>query len=358
MALESEVIRKSYSANGSTGAFSFPYYFLDATDLDVYTIASDGTETTKSFVTDYDVIGNFNPLTGENDDFSSGASVSFTAAPASGLTVVIIRNNPDTQDTSLVQNSAYSSAVIETALDKIVMMIQFLFDRSSRSVRMTDPNNQTFDSRFPNPIVADSTIAINPAGTGIVMGPTVTNINAASTYATAAAASATAAAASATSASTSATNASTSATNASTSATNAAASATLAQNYIGAGAIGDTSFTIVNNQSSPANVTGLLFSGTTVRSAEIDVQFYRNTTSGGATELSSRAKYLATYKTVAASWDLAVMGVGGDVDATSGEPSGVTLSITSAGQVQYTSTSISGTAASSVMHFRANTMGV
>jgi hypothetical protein len=121
--------------------------------------------------------------------------------------------------------------------------------------------------------------------------------------------------------------------------------------------IPETTFTIANNQSAAANVTGLLFSGATIRSAEIDVQFYINTTSTGATEMSARAKYQATYKTVAAAWDLTPLGVSGDVDA-SGNPAGVTLSITSAGQVQYTSGNTSGTAASSLIHFKASTMGV
>ncbi len=128
--------------------------------------------------------------------------------------------------------------------------------------------------------------------------------------------------------------------------------------YLGSGVISETIFTIANNQSSPSNVTGLLFNPVSVRSAEIDMQYYRNTTGAGATEMSARAKFLATYKTVAASWDLSPMGAGGDFDSGSGEPAGITLSITSAGQVQYISTNFSGTAASSIMHFRASTMGV
>ncbi len=128
--------------------------------------------------------------------------------------------------------------------------------------------------------------------------------------------------------------------------------------YLGSGVISETTFTIANNQSSPADVTGLLFNPVTIRSAEIDLQYYRNTTGAGATEMSARAKFIATYKTVAASWDLSPLGVGGDFDTGTGEPAGITLSITSAGQVQYTSTNFSGTAASSIMHFRASTMGV
>lgn len=435
MAFQSERIRVVSAGNGATTNFSYPWKFLDATDLDVYLVDSDGEEEFQDFVADYDVVGNYNSGTGEYDDFSEGASVNFVVAPASGFEVVILRNTPDTQDTSLTQNSSYSSLVIETALDKIVMMVQYLKDRSDRSLRLTEASTQTFDLTMPNPLEADCVLAVNSDGDGFVMGPTVdqveeaedaaedaiaaaaaaaisaasasssassasTSASSASTSASSASTSATNASNSASSASTSATTASNAATSASTSASNAATSETNAANsassastsatnasnsassastsatnannsaiaaaasqvaaasYFGSGNIAETTFTIANNQSSPADVTGLLFSTSTVRSAEIDIQVYRNTTSGGATELSARAKYLATYKTVAASWDLSPQGVGGDVDASTGMPGGVTLTITTGGQVRYTSTNITGTAASSVMHFRATTMGV
>lgn len=126
----------------------------------------------------------------------------------------------------------------------------------------------------------------------------------------------------------------------------------------GPGAIISTDFNIVNNQSSPADITGLVFSGTLVRSAFIDMAFYRNTTGGGATEMSATARILATYKTVAASWDFTYLGVDGDIDSGTGQPAGVTLSLTSSGQFRYTSTSVTGTAATSKVTFRATTLGV
>ncbi len=355
MALESEIVRVSFSGNGVTLNFSFPYYFLDATDLDVYSVSSLGVETVKAFVTDYDVIGAYNPLTGFNDDFSSGASVNFVVAPAANTTIVVIRNNPDTQDTSFSQNSAFSSLVVETAMDKIVMMVQYLVDRSKRSIRMSEANTQTFDNTLPNPLVADSTLAVNPSGTGWVMGPTASYITAAIT---AAAASAAAAAASAAAALVSQVAALASQVAAAASAVAASNSATAILGFVGSGYIIETSFTLANNQVAAADVTGCLFNPSIVRSFELDAQFYINTTGAGATEMSAREKYLGTYKTVSGTWDLAPMGSGGDFENVSNEPCGITLSITNAGQVQYTSTNVSGTPATSVMHFRASTMGV
>lgn len=114
--------------------------------------------------------------------------------------------------------------------------------------------------------------------------------------------------------------------------------------------ISETSFTIANNQSSAANVTGLSFSGASVRSFSVDYHVYRNTTGGGATELAESGVLTGVYSTVAAAWEMTPGPVVGNA--------GVTFSITAAGQVQYTSTNITGTSGTSVMKFKARTMGV
>lgn len=361
MALESEQLRIHYSANGSTTNFPFPWAFLYATDPDVYLVDQAGTvlgtagaSFTQAFVTDYDVVGSYNTLTGENDDFSSGASVNFVAAPATGYTIVLVRNPPDTQDTSLTKNSGYSSSVMERAYDKIVMMVQYLMDRSSRSVRMAESSPQTFDPTLPNPIPASSVIASNSGATGLQFvtiaslsvpgptGPTGATGPQGATGAAGAAGSTGAAGATGATGSTGATG----------------ATGPAGADGVSALTIPNTDFTITNNQSSPANVTGLLFSGATYRSAEIDINFYINTTGAGATEYAARAKYFAVFKTVAGTWDISVMGVGGDIEAVSSQPAGITITITAGGQVQYKSTNVTGTPATSKMTFRASTIGV
>lgn len=122
------------------------------------------------------------------------------------------------------------------------------------------------------------------------------------------------------------------------------------ENFLGAAFMGETSFTIANNQSSPSDVTALVFDGSEVRSFEVDYQIYRNTTGGGATELAERGKLLAVYSSVAASWEMTQAPVVGSA--------GVTFTITTAGQIQYTSTNITGTPDTSAMKFQARTMGV
>ncbi len=102
----------------------------------------------------------------------------------------------------------------------------------------------------------------------------------------------------------------------------------------GAGYITTTTFAIANNQSSPANVTGLLFSSATARSSITEYQIRRVTTGGGATEVVERGSLIATYNTLAATWSLANLGSGGDLG-------GLTFTITSGGQVQYASDNMS-----------------
>lgn len=107
-----------------------------------------------------------------------------------------------------------------------------------------------------------------------------------------------------------------------------------------------TSFTIANNQSSVANVTSLAFDTSVVRSAIIEYSIYRY--SDAPIEHSETGFIFLSYKSIGASWEIAQQYSG---------TSGVTFSITSAGQVQYTSTDLGGTVGSRVgkLKFRART---
>lgn len=107
------------------------------------------------------------------------------------------------------------------------------------------------------------------------------------------------------------------------------------------GATGDialTSFSAANNQATPANVTGLAFSNGTVRSFDALVSVYVNATSS----LYETFKLIGIQR--GADWQMSATSVG--------DASGFTFSITSAGQVQYTSSSYAGFTAATVK-FRA-----
>lgn len=110
-------------------------------------------------------------------------------------------------------------------------------------------------------------------------------------------------------------------------------------------------FTIQNNISSPTNVTGLSFNTGLVRAAFIQYSIYRTSTSNPSGNVEAGTMTIV-YDNSAASgskWSL----VGGPI---SSGTSGVTLTITDAGQFQYQSTNL-GTGYSGVMHFSAKTLG-
>ena len=116
----------------------------------------------------------------------------------------------------------------------------------------------------------------------------------------------------------------------------------------GGGYIPNTEFSIANNQAA-TNVTGLVFAGSSYRTAFIDYQVYRTTST---TERVESGVLVANYKTVAAAWYIDNLGgFLGD--------SGVTFTITASGQVQAASDNMSsGSAYTGKIIFRARTISV
>jgi hypothetical protein len=119
------------------------------------------------------------------------------------------------------------------------------------------------------------------------------------------------------------------ATSATTIAINGSASA-IATKISGSDA--EQSFAIANNQSSPANITGFQITGGSIRSVEVSYSVYRNTST---TELLERGTILLGYKPVAGTWSIA--------NTFAFDDAGITFTVTAGGQVQYTSTNMSGT---------------
>lgn len=107
-----------------------------------------------------------------------------------------------------------------------------------------------------------------------------------------------------------------------------------------AGDIEETSFALADNQSTPANVTGFLFNPAVVRSFSALI----------SVEVDATLDLFETFQIIgiqkAGSFDIAVSAVG--------DESGVVFSITSGGQIQYTSASYAGFVSGSIK-FRAIT---
>jgi len=134
MTVSTTTSKVSYSGNGSTVAFAVNFYFLANSHLKVVLRAADGTETVQTLNTDYTVSG---------AGVSSGGTVTMTTAPASGKTLVIARNVPQTQLVDYQPNDPFPANTHEQALDQLTMEIQQLQEAINRAIKLSLTNTMT-----------------------------------------------------------------------------------------------------------------------------------------------------------------------------------------------------------------------
>lgn len=119
-------------------------------------------------------------------------------------------------------------------------------------------------------------------------------------------------------------------------------------NVVGQGDILQTSATIANTGTSVA-ISGFSFDPALVRASICEYSIYRKTDTAGDERVEAGTIYI-TFKTVAGTWDITVVGSGG---------SGISLSINSSGQVLYTVSEVLGGANySGTMKFRARSLTI
>lgn len=166
MTVSTTVNRKVYAGNGSTTVFPTTFSFFVNTDL-VVTLVNDttGVETLQVLTTNYTVSGGS----------GSTGDVTMLVAPPSGNSLVIERLLPKTQTTDYVENDDFPADSHEQALDRLVMLVQELFDKTDRSLilpAVTALSGLT----LPQP-GADLYLKYNAAGTDLEL-KTVTGLGA------------------------------------------------------------------------------------------------------------------------------------------------------------------------------------
>jgi hypothetical protein len=124
MTVSASTSRADYTGNGTTTVFSVPFYFLDNTHLLVYKTTVAGVTSTMALTTDYTVTGAGSP---------SGGSITMAVAPSSGETIAILRNVPLDQTTNYVANDPFPAESHESALDKLTMIAQQLYEKVNRA---------------------------------------------------------------------------------------------------------------------------------------------------------------------------------------------------------------------------------
>jgi hypothetical protein len=156
MTVSSITNRKSYSGDGSTTVFAYDFKVFADTDLKVILRASGGAETVQTLTTHYSVSGVGN---------DAGGNVTMVTAPASGETLVIVRNVPNTQETDYIENDPFPASSHEDALDKLTMEVQRLDEKFGRTPIIKETTALS-DIEFPEP-GADEVVKWNAGGTAL-----------------------------------------------------------------------------------------------------------------------------------------------------------------------------------------------
>ena len=132
MTVQSTTSSADYTGNGSTTAFTVPFYFLDNTHVTVYTtVIATGVTTTLILGTDY-------TLTGAG--VSTGGTVTTTVAPTTSQKLSILRNVPLSQLIHYVPNDPFPAATHEQALDQLTMEVQQVNETLARSIKLSATN--------------------------------------------------------------------------------------------------------------------------------------------------------------------------------------------------------------------------
>ena len=137
MTVSTTIIKNFHNGNGSATNFAYQFRILQDTDLLVIIRTnSTGAEATKTLSTHYTVAG-----AGD----ASGGSITFTAGniPASGETVVIRRNVPQTQAIDYIANDPFPAETHEEGLDRGTMVAQQVAEESDRSIKLSRTNTMT-----------------------------------------------------------------------------------------------------------------------------------------------------------------------------------------------------------------------
>ena len=141
MTVSSTTNRKTFAGNGVTTSFATsPVVFFDTSDL-VLTAVTDSTGASEALVenTDYTVTGG----AGSTGTVSLAGGSSPYGAPAAGITLVIRRVLPLTQDDDFLNNDINDAEVLEDRLDRLTMIAQQLDEGNDLGVRLSSDETAT-----------------------------------------------------------------------------------------------------------------------------------------------------------------------------------------------------------------------
>lgn len=129
MTVSSSTNKATFNGNGSTTVLPYTFKVFSKNDVKVY--QNNGTvEILLTEVTHYTISVN------SDQESSPGGSVTMVTAPPVGYTTVLLREITATQETDLVNGGAFYAQSVESAFDKLTMLVQQLAEAITRSVKV------------------------------------------------------------------------------------------------------------------------------------------------------------------------------------------------------------------------------
>lgn len=129
MALYKNTSRESFPGNGATTVFPTAIEAYASSEIIVYLQDANGNLTQQVLGSAYDISG-----IKTAPDSASTITITFTTAPSAELNVIVSRRILPLQLTDIVNTSGFYPDIIETQLDRIVMMIQQNEERLTREL--------------------------------------------------------------------------------------------------------------------------------------------------------------------------------------------------------------------------------
>jgi len=158
----------SYTGNGSTSAYSWPYKLFAAGDLKVYTVViSTGVETLQTS----GGAGTYDYTISVNADYS-GATITLNNNLPTTHKVFLTRVQALEQATDYIEGDAFPAETHEQTLDKIVLQLQQHEEQLKRSLKFKQSTATRSEPPIPE-LTADTLIKVNSAGTGFETQSTV-----------------------------------------------------------------------------------------------------------------------------------------------------------------------------------------
>jgi hypothetical protein len=158
--ITSETTRVSYSGNGSTTVFAYPFTIIADADLLVIIRDASGNETTQTLTTHYTVSG---------AGVDGGGNVTMVTAPTSTETLLIMRNRALKQESDWITGGGFLAETLEDDIDELTMIAQQQEEKLGRALLLKKTSSYS-DLDLPN-IVAGQILGWNSSGDGVANYP-------------------------------------------------------------------------------------------------------------------------------------------------------------------------------------------